>query len=70
MGGISIDSALQVGFMLHALLGCYHAVVQEFCLGRHPPNEASLQTFVDQCVDFDKDLFLGPMGKDGKVHQK
>jgi hypothetical protein len=70
MGGIFIDSALQVGFMLCALLDRYHAVVQEFCLGRHPLNEASLQTVVDQCVNFDKDPFLGPMGKDGKVHQK
>jgi hypothetical protein len=69
LGGISIDSALQVGFMLCALLGRYHVVVQEFCLGRHPLNEASLQTVVDQCVNFDKDLFLGPMGKDGKVAQ-
>jgi hypothetical protein len=44
LGCISIDSALQDGFMLCALLGCYHAVVQEFCLGCHPLNEASLQT--------------------------
>ncbi len=53
--------------MLCTLLGCYHAVVQEFCLGRHPLNEASLQSVVDQCVNFDKDPFLGPVGKDGKV---
>jgi hypothetical protein len=44
-------------------------VVQEFCLGRFPIIEASLQTVVDQCVNFDKDLFLGPVGKDGKVVQ-
>ncbi len=44
-------------------------VVQEFCLGRYPLIEASLQTVVDQCVNFDKDLFLGPVGKDGKVVQ-
>jgi hypothetical protein len=55
--------------MLCALLGHYHAVVQEFCLGGHPLNEASHQTVVDQCVNFDKDPFLGPMGKDGKVGQ-
>jgi hypothetical protein len=42
MGGISIDSAFRVGFMLCALLGHYHTVVQEFCLGSHPLNEASL----------------------------
>ncbi len=53
--------------MLCALFGRYHAVVQEFCLGRHPLNEASLQTVVVQCVNFDKDPFLGPVGKDGKV---
>jgi hypothetical protein len=69
LGGISIDSGLQVSFMLCALLGCYHAVVQEFCLSRHPLNEASLQTVVDQSVNFDKDLFLGPMDKDGNVVQ-
>ncbi len=67
LGGISIDSALQVSFMLRALLGRYHAVVQEFRLGRHPLTKASLQTVVDQCVNFDKDPFLGPVSKDGKV---
>jgi hypothetical protein len=67
LGGIGIDSALQVGFMLRTLLGCYYPVVQEFCLGRHPLSEASLQTVVDQCINFDKDLFLGPVGKGGKV---
>jgi hypothetical protein len=67
--GISIDSALQVNFMLPTLLGHYHAVVQEFCLGRHPLNEASLQTVMDQCVNFDKDPFLGPVGNNGKVVQ-
>ncbi len=55
--------------MLCALLSCYHTVVQEFHLGLHPLNEASLQTVVDQCVDFNKDPFLDPMGKDGKVAQ-
>jgi hypothetical protein len=69
LGGISIDSALQVSFMLCVLLGCYHAVVQEFCLGRHPLNEASLQTVVNQCVNFNKDPFLGPMDKDGKSYE-
>jgi hypothetical protein len=67
LGGIGIDSALQVGFMLRALLGCYHPVVQEFRLGCHPLSEASLQTVVDQCVNFDNDPFLGHVGKDGKV---
>jgi hypothetical protein len=55
--------------MLHALLQCYHVVVQEFCLGHHPLTEASLQTVVDQCINFDKDPFLGPVSKDGKVVQ-
>ncbi len=30
MGGISINLALQVGFMLRAFLSCYQAVIQEF----------------------------------------
>ena len=51
MGGIWIDSALQVGFMLHALLHRYHAMVQEFRLGRHSLTEASLQTVVEQCTN-------------------
>ncbi len=67
MGGIGIDSALQVDFMLCALLHRYHAVVQEFCLGRHTLSKASLQTVANQCVNYDKDPFLGPVGKDGKV---
>ena len=66
MGGIGIDSTLQVGFMLRALLHRYQAVVQEFCLGRHSLTEASLQTVVDQCTNYDKDPWKGPVGKDGK----
>jgi hypothetical protein len=67
MGGIGIDSALKVGFMLCAFLRRYHAVVQEFRLGCHPLSEVSLQTVSNQCVNYDKDSFLGPVGKDGKV---
>ena len=67
MGGIGIDSALQVGFMLRALLSKYHAVVQEFRLGRHSLSDASLQTVVEQCTNYDKDPWKGPVGKDGKV---
>ena len=67
MGGIGIDSALQVGFMLRALLGRYHAVVQEFRLGRHSLSDASLQTVVDQCTNYDKDPWKGPVGRDGKA---
>jgi hypothetical protein len=44
-------------------------VAQECCLGCHPLNEASLQTGVDQCVNFDKDPFPDPIGKDWKVIQ-
>ncbi len=69
MGGISIDSALQVGFMLRALLSKYQAVAQEFCLGRHALTEASLQTVVEQCTNYDKDPLKGPVGKDGKHAQ-
>ena len=66
MGGITIDSPLQVGFMLRALLNHYQAVVQEFCLGRHSLTSASLQTVVDQCTNYDKDPWKGPVGRDGK----
>ncbi len=55
MGGIRIDSALQVGFMLRALLHQYQAVVQEFRLGHHSLTKASLQTVVEQCTNYDKD---------------
>jgi len=67
MGGIRIDSVLQVGFMLCALLGCYHAVVQEFRLGCHALSDASLQTVVEQCTNYDKDPWKGPVGRDGNV---
>ncbi len=36
-------------------------MVQDFCLGHHHLSKASLQTVVDQCINFDKDPFLGPM---------
>ena len=62
MGGIGIDSALQVIFMLCALLSHYHAVVQEFRLGRHSLSDASLQTVVEQCINYDKDPWKGPVG--------
>ena len=67
MGGISIESALQVDFMLCALLHRYQAVVQEFCLGRHFLSAASLQTVVEQCTNYDKDPWKGPVGEEGKV---
>ena len=67
MGGIGIDSALQVGFILHALLSHYHAVVQEFHLGRHSLSDASLQTVVEQCINYNKDPWKGPIGQDVKV---
>ncbi len=66
MGGISIDSALQVGFMLCALLHQYQAMVQEFHLGCHSLTEASLQTVAEQCTNYNKDPWKGPVGKDGK----
>ena len=67
MGGISINSALQVGIMIRALLHRYQAVVQEFCLCRHSLSEASLQTVVEHCTNYDKDPWKGPVGKDGKL---
>ena len=66
-GGISIDSALQVGFMLCVLLHRYQAVAQEFCIGRHSLSAASLQMVVEQCTNYDKDPWKGPIGKDGKI---
>jgi hypothetical protein len=62
MGGISIDSALQVRFMLCALCSGYQAVVQEFRISQHSLTTASLQTVVDQCVSYDKDPWKGPVG--------
>jgi hypothetical protein len=67
MGGIYIDSALQVGFMLRALLSRYQAVIQKFRVGWHSLTKATLQTVVKQCVNFDKDPWSGPVGKDGKA---
>ena len=67
MGGVGIDSALQAGFMLRALLSRYHTVVQEFCLGRHSLLDASLQTVVKQCINYNKDPWKGPVDQDGKV---
>jgi hypothetical protein len=66
MGGVAINSALQVGFMLRPLLSCYHRVVQDFRLGRHSLTSATLQSLVDQCLAYDEDPWKGPIGKDGK----
>jgi hypothetical protein len=66
MGGINIDSALQVGFILKALLSKYQAVVQEFRLGCHAFTKASLQTVVGQCINYYKDPWKGPVIRDGK----
>ena len=67
MGGVSIDSALQVGFMLRSLLPSYQGVVQDFHLGRHSLSSATLQSVVDQCVAYDKDPWKGPVDKSGKA---
>jgi hypothetical protein len=66
MGGITIGSALQVGFMLRALLAGYQAAVQEFCLGQHSLTLVSLQTVVGQCVLYNKDPWHGSVGCDSK----
>ncbi len=47
LGGVAIDSAVQVGFMLPALMSQYHGAVQDFCLGCHPLASAS-------CLAYDK----------------
>ena len=66
MGGVAIDSALQVGFMLRALKSTYQGVVQDFRLGRHSLPSATLQSVVDQCLAYNKDPWKGHIGKDGK----
>ena len=67
MGGVTIDSALQVGFMLCVLQSTYHGVVQDFCLGRHSLSSATLQLVEEQCMAYDKDPWKNPIGKDGKL---
>jgi hypothetical protein len=67
MGSITIDSALQVGFMLRALQASYQAVVQEFCLVQHSLTLAFCQTVVNQCILYDKDPWKGPIHRDGKL---
>ena len=42
--------------MLLSLLAKYQAVVQEFRLGRHALTDTSLQTVVEQCNNYDKDV--------------
>jgi hypothetical protein len=66
MGGVAIDSALQVGFMLCALRTTYQGVVQEFRLGRHSLASATLQLVVEQCMSYNNDPWKGPVGEDGK----
>jgi hypothetical protein len=67
MGGVAIDLALQVGFMLHALRSTYHGVVQNFRLGHHSLSSTTLQLVMEQCIAYDKDPWKGPIGKDGKL---
>jgi hypothetical protein len=67
MGGVNIDPPLQVGFMLCSLHSTYHGVVEDFKLGHHSLTTASLQTIVDQCTSYNKDLWKGHVSKDGKV---
>ncbi len=52
--------------MLRSLLPTNDGVINDFELGQHSLTTASLQTIVDQCTSFDKDLWKGPVGKDGK----
>jgi hypothetical protein len=63
MGGISIDSALQVGCMLCALWSGYQAVVHKFCLGQHSLTMSSPQMVINL---YDKDPWKGPVAWDGK----
>jgi hypothetical protein len=66
MGGITNDSALQVGFMLQMLWTGYQAMLNGFFLGWHSLTLASLQTAVDQYILYDKDHWQGPVGCDSK----
>ena len=65
MGGVHIDSALQVGFMLCALRSTYHRVVQDFFLGRHSLSSITLQSVVKQCMAYNKDPWKGLIRKMG-----
>jgi hypothetical protein len=69
LGGVAIDPALQVGFMLRALLSQYHGIVQDFCLGHHSLTSSTLQSIVNQCTAYKKDPWKGPVGKDSKPAQ-
>ena len=51
MGGIGIDLALQVGFMLCALQSRYLALVHEFQLSHHYLTTALLKMAVKQCTN-------------------
>jgi hypothetical protein len=66
LGGVAINPALQVRFMLWALLSQYHRVAQDFCLGRHSLSSSTLQSVVNQGTANNKDPWKGPVGKDGK----
>jgi hypothetical protein len=66
LGGIAINPALQVAFMLWALQSHYHRVVEDFYLGHHSLPSSTLQSVVNQCTAYDKDPWNGPVGKDGK----
>jgi hypothetical protein len=66
LGGIAINPALQVGFMLRALLSQYHWVIQDFCLGHQSLTSSTLQSAVNQCTAYNKDPWKGLVGKDGK----
>jgi hypothetical protein len=69
MGGITINSLLQISFILRVLQVGYQAVVQEFCLGWHSLTSASIQTVNNQCILYNKDPWRGSVGCDGKpVH--
>jgi hypothetical protein len=64
MGGMDIGSALQVGFMLRSLLSCYSAVVTDYWLGCHSLRSVTLQSVVEHCTAFNKDPWIGPVGRD------
>jgi hypothetical protein len=66
MGGVDIGLALQVGFMLSALLSWYSTVVTDFCLGCHSLTCATLQTIVEHWTSYNKHPWTGPVGHDGR----
>jgi hypothetical protein len=66
MGGVDIELALQVGFMLRSPLSHYSAVVTDYRLGHHSLMSATLQSVIEHCTAFIKNPWTGPISRDGR----